>query len=93
MTPIEFQYAMKDYYKEKDNDFKADIEIARYVVMHIWNAQNRYVKQVITDAKKYFPFPWEKEKEKMVQSLGEMKAQIYNIANVFRRKFGNKDKE
>ncbi len=89
MTPLEFHYAMKDYYKERQEDFKGNMEVARYVVMHLWNVQNRYVKQIITDVRKYLPFPWE---QKANQTIDQMKAAIYNIAGVFKRKFDNKEK-
>lgn len=81
LTPIEFDYAIKDFdQRERDKIevlIRNEAEMTRWQTMHLLNPHLKKDKQ-IKDPKKLGRFPWDPEPKPM--TLEQMRAALYAIA-------------
>ena len=81
MAPIEFFKALEAKNEILREDYKTQMEAARFIVVHIWNSRNKELRQPEYDPQKFYPFPWEKDiQEHKKQSTQEMKGILEGLA-------------
>lgn len=98
LTPIEFDYALKDFVGVKRDEAtffrQTGYEIGRYISVHIWNSKGRRLRTMIKNEKKDMPFPWEGEvpymNKKGKQSPEHMALIAKGIASAFNKEAAKK---
>lgn len=78
MAPVEFANAVEAYQTRENNQFRADMEVARFLATHIWNSSGRTLKKNEFNPRKLIPFE-DDPVEKKQQSVEEMKSIMMGI--------------
>lgn len=56
LAPVEFDYALKDYFKEEERRERFELEKMRLQTLYLVNCQ---IKDQISDPRKLMPFSWD----------------------------------
>ena len=85
LTPIEFDYALKDINNEMKANQRLPYEVARFMLMHQWNMQGRFLKHKMKRVQDVTMFTWEQEENEKgsEQSVTTMKTKLLNIYAAF----------
>jgi hypothetical protein len=99
LTPIEFDYALKDFVEIKRDEAtffrQTGYEIGRYISVHIWNSKGRRLRSMIKNERKDMPFPWEAEQypfKKEKQTPEHMALVAKGIASALNKEFARNTK-
>lgn len=80
LTPVELDWALKDFNETHFTPMKRICEINRVVAQVVYNSTpGRERKDMIKDSKRLFRFSWEEVK---IQTVEEMKAMLLGLSHI-----------
>ena len=93
LTPAELFTALQIQDDQSEYEFRNMMEVARYISFHIWNSAGKGLKRQQSDPQKLLPLPWDKKKQREIQSPKDMLATMFGIARTHNKTENRKNKK